>query len=58
MKNLFYNCKYFYHEKYYQIKKNLIIPSIFSKNIIDIELQISAYTNISTSYPMMYHTLM
>ena len=44
-------------KKYYLIKRNLIIPSIFSKNIIDIELQISAYTYISTSYPMIYHTL-
>ena len=32
--------------------------SIFSKNIIHTELKNSTYTNIFTSYPMMYHTLM
>ena len=45
-------------KKYYQIKRDLIISSIFSKNIIDTELKISTYTNISTSYPMIYHTLL
>ena len=44
-------------KKYYQIKRNLSILSFFSKIIIDTELKISTYTNISTSYPMMYHTL-
>ena len=33
-----------YHEKCYQIKRNLIISSIFSKNTIDTELKISTYT--------------
>ena len=42
----------------YQIKRNVIIFSFFSKIIIDTELKISAYTYISTSYPMMYHTLL
>ena len=44
-------------KKYYEIKRNSIILSIFSKNTIDTELKISTYTNISTSYPMVYHTL-
>ena len=45
-------------KEFYQIERNLITPSIFSKNIKDTELKISAYTNISTSYPKIYHTLM
>ena len=36
---------------------NIILP-FFSKTIIDMELKFSTYTNILTSYPMMYHTLM
>ena len=31
-----------YHERILSNKKNLIIPSIFSKNIIDTELKLSA----------------
>ena len=46
--------------KYYEIKKifqfDIILP-IFSKTIIDTELKISTYTNISTSYPKIFHTL-
>ena len=45
-------------KEYYQIKRNLIISSIFSSNIIGTELKISTYTNILTTYPMMYHTLL
>ena len=45
-------------KKYYQMKRNLIISSIFSKTIIDTEVKFSTYTYISTSYPMIYHTLM
>ena len=44
-------------KKNYEIERNSIILSIFSKNIIDTELKISTYTNISTSYPMVYHSL-
>ena len=29
-----------------------------SKMVIDIKLKISTYTNISTSYPKIYHTLL
>ena len=43
-------------KKYYQIKRNVIILSIFSKIRIDTELKFSTYTSISTTYPMMYHT--
>ena len=35
-----------------------IILSNFSKIIKDTELKISTYTNISTSYPKIYHTLL
>ena len=42
-------------KKYYQIKRNLIIVSMFSKIRIDTELKFSTYTNTSTTYPMMYH---
>ena len=45
-------------KSYCQIKRNLIILSNFSKNIKDTELKISTYTDILTSYPMMYHTLL
>ena len=34
------------------------ILSIFSKIITDTELIFSTYTNISTSYPKIYHTLL
>ena len=34
------------------------ILSIFSKIITDTEWIFSAYTYISTSYPMIYHTLL
>ena len=44
--------------EFYQIKRNLIILSIFSKIRIDTELKFSTYTNISTSYRMVYHTLL
>ena len=47
-----------YHERILSNKKNLIILSIFSKNRIDTELKFSTYTNIFTSYTMMYHTLL
>ena len=47
-----------YHEKILSNKKNLIILSIFSMIRIDTELKISVYTNISTNFPMIYHTLM
>ena len=30
----------------------------FSKMVTDTRLKFSAYTNILTSFPMMYHTLM
>ena len=30
----------------------------FSKMVIDTKLKFSTYTNISTSYPKIYHTLM
>ena len=30
----------------------------FSKMMTDTKLKFSTYTNISTSYPMIYHTLM
>ena len=42
-------------KEYYQIKINL---KIFSKIIKDTELQFSVYTNISTGYPMIYHTML
>ena len=60
LKNTFYEDKEILDimKEFYQIKRNLIISSIFSKSIIDTELYISAYTNISTSYAMIYHTLM
>ena len=45
-------------KKYYQIKRNLIISSIFYKNIIHTMMNFSTYTNFLTSYSMMYHTLM
>ena len=60
LKNTFYEDieRQYIMKKYYQIKRNLIILSNFSKNIIDTELKISTYTDILTSYPMMYHTLL
>ena len=60
LKNTFYEDKEMQDimKKYYQIKRNLIITAIFSKNIIDTKLQISAYTYISTGYPKIYHTLL
>ena len=45
-------------KKYYQIKKNLIISSVFSKNKIDTMMNFSTYTNILTGYRMMYHILL
>ena len=49
-----------YYEKIFSNKKNLIISSIFSlvKNVTGRGLKISTYTNISTGYPMIYHTLL
>ena len=35
-------------KKFYQLKRNIIILSIFSKIIIDTRLKFSGYTNIST----------
>ena len=46
-----------YHEKNYQIKRNLIILSIFSKMVIGMRLKFSTYSIIFTSYPKIYHTL-
>ena len=59
-KNIFYEDKEIQDimKKYYQIKRNLIILSIFLKIRIDIEVKISVYTNLSTSYPKIYHTLL
>ena len=59
LKSTFYEDKEMqdFMKKYYEIKRNLIISSIFSKNIIDTELKISTYTNIFTGYRMMYQTL-
>ena len=45
-------------KEFYQIKRNLIILSVFSKIRIDTELKNSTYTYISTSYRMMYHTML
>ena len=42
-------------KEFYQIKRNLIILSIFSKIRIDTELKFTTYTYISTSYRMVYH---
>ena len=60
LKNTFYVDKEIQDimKEFYQIKKNLLIFSLFSKIRIDTELKISVYTNISTSYPMIYHTML
>ena len=51
-----------YHEKRLSNKKktyNLYFYNVnFSKIIIDTKLKFSTYTNILTSYRMMYHTLL
>ena len=59
-KNTFYEDKEIQDimKKYNQIKRNLTISSIFSKNLINTELKTSTYTNIFTSYSMIYHTLL
>ena len=46
------------YEKQDIMRKKLIILSIFSMIIIDTELNFSVYTHISTSYRMIYHTLL
>ena len=58
LKNTFYEDKEMLDntKEFYQMKKNLKILSIFSKIRVDTELKISTYTNISTSYRMVYHT--
>ena len=60
LKNTFYEDKEMLDnmKEFYQKKRNLIILSIFSKIRIDTELKISTYTYISTSYRMVYHTLL
>ena len=60
LKNMFYVDKEIQDImiEFYQIKRNLEILSIFSKIRINTELKISTYTNISTSYRMVYHTLL
>ena len=48
-------------KKSYQIKKNLINQRNFinfPKMVLDTMLNFSTYTNILTSYPTVYHTLM
>ena len=60
LKNIFYEDKEIQDimKKFYQIEKNPIISSIFSKNIIDTMMNFSTYTIILKGFSMMYHTLM
>ena len=61
LKNIFYvdkEMRDIKKKKFYQRKRNLLILSIFSKNIIHTMMNFSTYTNILTVYSMMYHTLM